>query len=630
LNGRSNLVSISIDGKSVSRNHAEIVVSPAPNGSCFHTSTRSQITVKDLDTKFGTFVNEVQVARGGSTVLPNSNSCNVRIGKATTGQTTLHITWNPVVFTFSTGEQAPIHQKIQADLTNKLEHMDIKLLSDFHPSTTHFLKTARNSSKVLYALVKTIPIASIDYATAVSNTADSLEQDYSAFPDPALYLPDEKFAINPARRNLFQGMTFLFGETNQRDALLPVIGAAGGKALLYELTQTTSAQNIRDFVNAKCPTAIMVKYPTNAQDPRPEDIERLLRMNEASKLLGVYLVDAVEFLDAVQNASVGNLGRRRTPNAVHERSLEIKSEPQKLSHGNSLLQASIKVEPQRIRRGRQKQLNLLDVFTGGEKKEIVQPAGQTANQSAVSCTTTNNEPPVERKGVLGRRRVEKVSSNLLDPLDFDPAPNARESKRRKIQHQQELAVAAPTTELEADLSSNLEPINEDEDFHPEPSRSQPESEPNMEEIELSKLGNLAIVENSFPIERPLSARTPVQAYHGVPNFKKFRKSMRGSGVGVSEVFVQLVEAPSVNARTAQDVKYMFALQDRPQQDHRPAKRPKLDTDRSLFVCDSETESPGLFTRTSSTTQSIVKARTDDSDDDDDDDDNDELKFKFTS
>lgn len=72
----------------------------------------------------------------------------------------------------------------------------------------------------------------------------ALEQDFDSFPDPVQYLPpganetqkdDSVYQPDPARRDMFEGYTFIFYEVKQYETLIAPITEAGGKALYREV-----------------------------------------------------------------------------------------------------------------------------------------------------------------------------------------------------------------------------------------------------------------------------------------------------------------------------------------------------------------------------------------------------------
>ena len=83
-----------------------------------------------------------------------------------------------------------------------------------------------------------------------------LEEDFGNFPDPEQYLPpganeptqraDTAYGPDPARRDMFEGYTFIFYEQAQYETLLPPITQGGGKALLRSVVQDETT--VEEFV----------------------------------------------------------------------------------------------------------------------------------------------------------------------------------------------------------------------------------------------------------------------------------------------------------------------------------------------------------------------------------------------
>lgn len=90
--------------------------------------------------------------------------------------------------------------------------------------------------------------------------SSALENDFDTFPDPVQYLPpganetqkdDSVYQPDPARRDMFEGYTFIFYEIRQHDTLLAPITDGGGKALFREVlpNQITVEEFVRYVKN---------------------------------------------------------------------------------------------------------------------------------------------------------------------------------------------------------------------------------------------------------------------------------------------------------------------------------------------------------------------------------------------
>lgn len=133
--------------------------------------------------------------------------------------------------------------------------LDIKVISDYvRGHTTHVVAKKRNTSKGLQALIHGMYIVHNDgFLKAIEEATTSAEEDGveqspleldwdTNFPDPLKYLPPkgdeptkrdpDAYAPNLARKELFEGYTFIFYEKRQFETLLAPITDGRGKALL--------------------------------------------------------------------------------------------------------------------------------------------------------------------------------------------------------------------------------------------------------------------------------------------------------------------------------------------------------------------------------------------------------------
>lgn len=183
------------------------------------------------------------------------------------------IKWQPVVlsFQFPTKKTKRTEDPLIA-VRARLEDLDIKTIIPYViDKTTHVVANKRNTAKGLQALINGKFIVqdsfldAIVYATTPGNldepeSLSPLEEDFDAnWPDARDHLPPpskepgqrsaELFAPNPARRNVFDGYTFVFLEQLQMDTLHAVITNGGGKALLFNVVPgSTTAEEIVRFV----------------------------------------------------------------------------------------------------------------------------------------------------------------------------------------------------------------------------------------------------------------------------------------------------------------------------------------------------------------------------------------------
>lgn len=246
----------------VSRKHVTIQVDKVAEGDGEIVSKRSRVTVEDLGSKGGTWVNDEKI-KGEKRVL--SQDVNVlQMGSFTSK---FRITWFPVVLSFSFTAK-----EIQADPLSKLredlEQLDIKFLAEFDQSTTHVVSRKRNVPKALQALVNGRYLVTPEFYSSIIAAAtpeddgdgvvpSALESDFDAnWPDALQFVPApgeeavprpvEAFAPNLNRVEVFYGYTFIFYNKKQYDNLLGPITNGGGKALLNEVVEGQT--DIDDFI----------------------------------------------------------------------------------------------------------------------------------------------------------------------------------------------------------------------------------------------------------------------------------------------------------------------------------------------------------------------------------------------
>lgn len=202
-----------------------------------------------------------QKIKGEKYVLKNADA-ELIMGKC---PSKFRLSWNPVVFTFSfTSKELPTGP-LQS-LQERFEHLDIKLLTEYNiKHTTHVISKKRNTAKGLQALINAKFIVAETFLDAIVEAAtlpedggaSLLEQDYQLnWPDAKGHLPpqgaekvfhpNEHYAPDPARIDIFEGYTFVFYDFSQYNTLLAPITNGGGKALLEEVTHGETQVN--DFV----------------------------------------------------------------------------------------------------------------------------------------------------------------------------------------------------------------------------------------------------------------------------------------------------------------------------------------------------------------------------------------------
>ncbi|KAF2270951.1 hypothetical protein CC78DRAFT_6871 [Lojkania enalia] len=241
-----------IDSKTVSRQHMMLKVFDVSEGDGMKLHTRSQIEVTDLSGRSGTVID-------GTTKLLNKDGEQQKMllsGAEHTIKLGLNypafsVKWQPVVLTYAS--------KDSKSRSAKLHALDIKTTSDFvYNQTTHVVSQKRNLPKVLQGLVSATYIVSGDFLDAIlqastpkNNTPGEyvpsrLEEDFDTWwPKEKDYIPpigaepvprpDQMLEPDPARSEVFSGLTFIFLDENQFNSLNEPISGGGGKALLFHV-----------------------------------------------------------------------------------------------------------------------------------------------------------------------------------------------------------------------------------------------------------------------------------------------------------------------------------------------------------------------------------------------------------
>lgn len=217
-----------------------------------------------------------------------------------------------------------------AQMRARLEPLDIKTIIPYLVGhTTHVVQSKRNTAKGLQALingkyiVKNSYIDALVYATSPGDLENEeslspLEIDFeAAWPDPVEHLPPAgnepvsrpaaAFVPNPARINVFEGYTFVFGDAAQFANLQAPITNGQGKALHFEVKDgvTTAAEIVHFMKQAGGPKGlkggpgepgvVLVRFRSKGEY-EPWSIEL---GNEVALMTDRRVIEQREFLDAI-------------------------------------------------------------------------------------------------------------------------------------------------------------------------------------------------------------------------------------------------------------------------------------------------------------------------------------------
>ncbi|KAI9872672.1 MAG: hypothetical protein M1830_001310, partial [Pleopsidium flavum] len=256
-----------IDDKSISRQHLTISLAAVQLGDGSKVHPRSELSVKDENSKLGTQLDGEQI-RGQSKILTKDE----HVFKLGNFEQLFRIKWHPVVLSFSFSSKEQKSKDPLIPVRARLEDLDIKAIIPYViDKTTHVVANKRNTAKGLQALINAKYIVTDSFVDALVYAAtptdldepeslSPLEEDFDAnWPDATQHLPAPGkeprpraaafFAPDPKRSNVFEGYTFVFADLTQFETLQAAIANGGGKALYYELEMgKTSVEDLVRYV----------------------------------------------------------------------------------------------------------------------------------------------------------------------------------------------------------------------------------------------------------------------------------------------------------------------------------------------------------------------------------------------
>ncbi|GAB7338459.1 hypothetical protein MBLNU457_4743t1 [Dothideomycetes sp. NU457] len=302
-----------ITHKSVSRQHFELTVETIEPGSSLQLHKKSKVTIKDLGSKLGTFVDSERFQNAEKVLQKNDHT--VKLGNY---EVLFHVKWQPKVFTFASLSRAS-KQAVDplADKRAQLEPLDVKCITEYVTQyTTHVVSRKRNTAQVLQALVNGRYVVADGFVEAVAKVGQkngddqvsALEEDFDAnWPSELDHQPppgnepnarparDEIFLPNVARSELFEKFVFVFCTNAQYDSLLPVVTGGGGKALLKEVPPPEDRPDLAsliDYVKECAGKKGDARYKLS-QQPRKGGVV-VVRPSDAAKCGGAKFFQAVD------------------------------------------------------------------------------------------------------------------------------------------------------------------------------------------------------------------------------------------------------------------------------------------------------------------------------------------------
>lgn len=558
--------------------------------------SRSKVTVEDLKSKLGTHINGHKIKGEKHVIAQEKNE--LKLGS----MGGFKITWFPVVLSFSFTRKE-LDAGVQTKLKDNLEQLDIKFLAvyDSH-ATTHVVNKKRNTSKGLQALVNGIYIVDDGFinniiAGATPEDVDggversALEANFDAkWPDALEFLPApgnepvqrpaEAFAPNPARKEIFEGYTFVFYEPKQHESLIGPIADGRGKALYKEVIAHET--KIDDFIfyvksiagekglgefedGSEGKGVVVVRYV-----PHDEWYEEFYRA--VSLRLDHRLIDQKDFLDAILSCDASGLRRQlevetpaatqNGPNYSGER-MEVDNEQPVPAAATTRSQATVPRRPARPTRKRFRGFvadsesdgdNNLDAPMLDSARADTSLPVAAAESSQEGLFVSQGADSQEADTTIQEAQRSQLKRPAAPSFEDDFAPTAAQLKRRRIAAREDpiprQATPEPEVEENSDAAKNKKStkgkspkIKKEVDVlevaRQKREKVEAQARAERDQLEADAAGlDLAEIRR-LQIEEPMSLRTDVPpmrsreqdiangrwdpAWNGRKNFKKFRQ-----------------------------------------------------------------------------------------------------------
>ncbi|KAJ5981850.1 hypothetical protein N7522_013478 [Penicillium canescens] len=565
-----------VNHNSISRKHMTIEIAAVKPKDGMSPRARSDITITDLQSKKGTIVDNKRIE--GECKLEKADEHIIQLAKY---QHTLRIKWEPVVFSFSFSSREMRASDPLIHVRSRLEDLDIKTVIDYLVGhTTHVVQSKRNTAKGLQALVNGKYIVNDSYIDAVVYAATPsdlenleslcpLEIDFeSSWPDPTEHLPPAgkepvnrpatAFAPNPARLNVFEGYTFVFGDRSQFDNLQAPVNNAQGKALLYEVENgvTTAAEIVRFMEKSARGNGVGSERRSSGgvvlvrfRSPGEHESWSIEIGNEVALMTDQRVIEQREFLDAILKAS----SQVSAPTAQEA---GLPSE-QEVANNSSVSppgpEPSQPTQPSRSR-GRTPRVrpyvSKMKTFDDGFDMESIPKYAPVEEDDNVGTQVmdVDTQEPEHQTQLLDTVKEEAEEDSVSDLL-----PGARAMKRRRAEMthnrtEDQIAVETEAPKRKRPKLDLLEAARKHLAEEEEQRKATEDSRPaEMGDVDVDQLKNLAIIE-----EMEIPVRTPPTRveettdrwearWNGRKNFKKFRRKGEPRSRTVQTVIVPLEE-----------------------------------------------------------------------------------------
>jgi hypothetical protein len=472
----------------------------------------------------------------------------------------------------------------------------------------------RNTAKGLQALINGRFIVAESFLDALIQsteppdglTSSGLEQDFDQnWPDAMLHLPppggepvqhpDDIYAPDPGRNDIFEGYTFIFSDDAQHNNLLAPITNGGGKAMLEIVTpQKTGVDDFIRFVKnvagekglgrfedgSEGKGVVLVRYlPTKG-----EHVEWYTQFITAVSLrLDHRPVEQSEFLEAILTKDPSILRRPLEMDSQDNGALREESQmrppeqhdtpavPQDTSNGQSAEESQ---PPARIGRSRRPVKRRfagfdddVDMDAGDTPKKppvaSKQAAADADEEGGLFVSQEPDDPMPEPVSHGTSQRKRKASPMHQEDLMEGVVPAADRLKRQRLERGEELPPPASKTapaSASAPKAAPQKKIKKELDVlaavaqhrEAEEARAKAEKEDLAflpDDVDLSEIRRLNIVEE-MEVRRPSEARTRDQdiasgrwdpKWNGMKNFKKFRQRGEATGRQPTRTIVPLTQ-----------------------------------------------------------------------------------------
>ncbi|KAG5366569.1 hypothetical protein CJU89_1003 [Yarrowia sp. B02] len=528
--GREKSHVLFMDGKSISRNHVQLVIDK--DGS------KSEIvSIKKPRIDTGVYVNGQQLKSEERLTIDKNTTYRVQVGRKE--DSFFALKWRPMSFSYHEDEEEALLKEIT-------QGSDLKMQRYFSDDTTHYVKGKKNSSKLLLAMIKGVAVVGkqfLDELLKRKNKGLAI-----VWPDEDEYVPEPELGIDKSRSQLWAGMTFAFSDKQQLAMLGPVVTEGGGTAICLSLEDDTSTTRTTvDTIQRHAGKKVVVRSHEKKYQQVIMDA-----MGELSKK-DIIVIDAADLLPAVKECNPSilwhkaqaiskNLPRTRPKVERLETVLMPPEEEEEKKAPKPAPRAAVK----RVKRAPPKQMDLLNFFVKEETDSPPQP--ETAG-SQEKLSQPPSSQPSQRRPLKQRARVEPIDNLLFQPVmkkqkvdDVETAEQETAGSTEEPENDDDVTMAemeeADPQEVTLVPEKSPQKVRKTVDFSSavQNIKSEHAKEEEMEQLDTESLAQLSIdvKEGAIAVRRP----PPLQAtrmmsvvnaakYDGRRNFKKFKKQLPG-------------------------------------------------------------------------------------------------------